>query len=183
MYKRNTLENKQVRRKLLTALTVGGVAATNLKVLPEKWTRPVVEAVVLPAHAGTSCDALAIPDIFSNCTAHNTQVSYYIDDDGLCPMVVLGDPPSGPAEVFNIGSFLNTGIASINMDPSQPGGTTFSVDCSDGTLDPGSESAGAIPTFNVTSTSGIDYAFSGTYNNLGTGTGASATGMSFTLAP
>ncbi len=40
------------RRRLLKALAIGGAAAMPV----EKWTRPVVESVVLPAHAQTTDD-------------------------------------------------------------------------------------------------------------------------------
>ncbi|GJL82536.1 MAG: hypothetical protein DHS20C01_21700 [marine bacterium B5-7] len=41
------------RRKLIKALTIGGVAAGTAK-LPEQWAKPVVESIVLPAHAQTT---------------------------------------------------------------------------------------------------------------------------------
>lgn len=40
------------RRKLLTAIGVTGVAAT---AAPASWYKPVIQSVVLPAHAQTSC--------------------------------------------------------------------------------------------------------------------------------
>jgi hypothetical protein len=40
------------RRRLLKALTAGGAgAAITAKLLPASWTRPVVDSVLLPAHA------------------------------------------------------------------------------------------------------------------------------------
>lgn len=51
------------RRKLLTGTAVLGAAVGAGRILPKEWTRPVVEAVLLPAHAnisgcsGTFCDA------------------------------------------------------------------------------------------------------------------------------
>lgn len=44
---------KQNRRDLLKALTLGGGAVTVTK-LPAQWTTPVVDSVVLPAHAQTT---------------------------------------------------------------------------------------------------------------------------------
>lgn len=49
------------RRRLLKSLTVGGVAAVTAKSLPNEWTKPVVNGVVLPAHAQTTFPPL-IPD-------------------------------------------------------------------------------------------------------------------------
>ncbi|HSH42360.1 MAG TPA: hypothetical protein VK973_09585, partial [Arenicellales bacterium] len=42
------------RRKLLKSALLGGGAAAALYSAPERWTRPVIEAVSLPAHAQTS---------------------------------------------------------------------------------------------------------------------------------
>ena len=42
------------RRRLLKSLAAGGGVWTGSKVLPENWTRPVVDSVILPAHAGGS---------------------------------------------------------------------------------------------------------------------------------
>lgn len=51
MDKKNT--NKG-RRELLRALTVAGGAAAAASALPEKWTRPVIDRVEIPAHAQAS---------------------------------------------------------------------------------------------------------------------------------
>lgn len=42
------------RRGALKRLAAGGAAAGILAALPSRWTRPVVESVMLPAHAQTS---------------------------------------------------------------------------------------------------------------------------------
>ena len=42
------------RRKLLKSLTLGGAATVTAKSLPGEWKKPVVNTVVLPAHAQTS---------------------------------------------------------------------------------------------------------------------------------
>jgi hypothetical protein len=40
------------RRRVLKAITVGGVATA--LVLPSKWTKPVAQSVIVPAHAQAS---------------------------------------------------------------------------------------------------------------------------------
>ena len=40
------------RRQVLKIITIGGVATTLL--LPSKWTKPIVESIVVPAHAQAS---------------------------------------------------------------------------------------------------------------------------------
>lgn len=42
------------RRTLLKSLATGGGVAISVTALPERWIRPVVDSVVLPAHAVTS---------------------------------------------------------------------------------------------------------------------------------
>ncbi len=42
------------RRKAIKKIAVGVGALAGINVLPEKWVKPVVEMVVLPAHAQTS---------------------------------------------------------------------------------------------------------------------------------
>ncbi len=44
---------KRSKRKLLKAITLGGSAATAFQI-PRKWSKPIVDAVLLPSHAQTS---------------------------------------------------------------------------------------------------------------------------------
>jgi len=44
------------RRKLLKSALLGGGAAVAMYSAPERWTRPVIESVSLPAHAQTSLE-------------------------------------------------------------------------------------------------------------------------------
>ncbi len=48
--KNDSTPENQSRRRLLKVLGAGGAAASTLS-LPEKWAKPVVDAVLLPAHA------------------------------------------------------------------------------------------------------------------------------------
>ena len=46
--------NKDIsRRRALKVLGLGGVVAATIA-LPGKWTRPIVESIVVPAHAAAS---------------------------------------------------------------------------------------------------------------------------------
>ena len=49
-----TEKNRESRRRLLKTITYTGGAAATLKGLPDTWTLPVVDTVMLPAHAQTS---------------------------------------------------------------------------------------------------------------------------------
>ena len=54
-------ETNVARRKLIKSMTMGGAAAVTAQSLPGEWTKPVVESVLLPAHAQTSAPPF-IPD-------------------------------------------------------------------------------------------------------------------------
>lgn len=47
-------ESSESRRKLLKSIATSSGAVVAGKSLPESWTRPVVDSVILPAHAQTS---------------------------------------------------------------------------------------------------------------------------------
>jgi hypothetical protein len=58
----NEVPGKSNRRRALKALIAGGAGAV---LLPERWTRPILNSVLLPAHAQLSCgDAAANPTTF-----------------------------------------------------------------------------------------------------------------------
>ena len=49
-----TDKTQQSRRKLLKTIAVAGGVFTTARVLPEKWTKPIVGSALLPAHAVTT---------------------------------------------------------------------------------------------------------------------------------
>lgn len=49
------IKNQKSRRKLLKSIAAGSGVIVAGKQLPESWKRPVVDSVLLPAHATTSC--------------------------------------------------------------------------------------------------------------------------------
>jgi hypothetical protein len=49
------------RRKLLKSIAVGSGAVVAGKSMPESWSKPVVNAVMLPAHAETTDDSGSLP--------------------------------------------------------------------------------------------------------------------------
>jgi len=53
------------RRRALKVLGLGGVVVATLA-LPSKWTRPVVETIVVPAHAQSSPRATTTTIVFSD---------------------------------------------------------------------------------------------------------------------
>ena len=45
-------DNRPDRRRILTIAAMGGIATTF--VLPSKWAKPIIQTVVVPAHAAAS---------------------------------------------------------------------------------------------------------------------------------
>jgi hypothetical protein len=61
---KDTLQNlpdNQARRKTIKKLVIGAGALAGYSMLPEKWTKPVIEQIILPAHAQTSGITLINP--------------------------------------------------------------------------------------------------------------------------
>jgi hypothetical protein len=46
-------DKNPTRRRVLTIAGIGGASAVTV-MLPAKWTRPIVESIVVPAHAQAS---------------------------------------------------------------------------------------------------------------------------------
>ncbi len=57
------MSKKESRRKLLKTIVAGGGVVLAGKTIPKSWSRPVVDSVMLPAHAQTST-ACAIAGLF-----------------------------------------------------------------------------------------------------------------------
>jgi hypothetical protein len=70
---------QQKRRRLLSAIVAGGAAST---LLPQKWSKPVVDSVMLPAHAQMSPGALVACTVtgylISGTTSGSQSSSSYI---------------------------------------------------------------------------------------------------------
>ena len=61
--KSNKPKSAAARRRILKTLLAGGGVIAGAKALPEKWAKPVVESVVLPAHAQGS--PVTAPQVFT----------------------------------------------------------------------------------------------------------------------
>ena len=78
------------RRKVLLNIALGGSIAVGLTAMPEKWVKPVIDKVLVPAHAQTSeCFAPpTLPDPMQNLTisdnSGNPIDAIDISGTGLC---------------------------------------------------------------------------------------------------
>ena len=109
----------QSRRKILKSIAAGSGAIVAGKSLPESWSRPVVDSVMLPAHAQTSpapagCDTLAIPATDQPCSGYVTLTRYwYVDDSGSCPTLVLTEVEPSSANRIEIAQSATSGPSTV----------------------------------------------------------------------
>jgi hypothetical protein len=47
-------KKEEARRRILKKMAVSGGIVTASQVMPERWIKPVIDSVILPAHAGVS---------------------------------------------------------------------------------------------------------------------------------
>lgn len=135
----------QSRRKLLKSIAAGSGAIVAGKSLPESWSRPVVDSVMLPVHAQTS------PQCEQNPLSLSARLEW--EEDGDADVVTLEIDPgfdgaNGPADVdVPLGNFEGTleasgGICANGSPVTQDG--TFS-----GTLNTGTGAVSGIFTHRI----------------------------------
>ena len=99
------------RRKLLKSIAAGSGAVIAGKSLPDSWSRPVVDSVMLPAHAQTSQ-----PQAFSQTITQNTTLitptPLNFDFD------VTGLTPTG-AGLITVTAFADLGLFVGGADPTE----------------------------------------------------------------
>jgi len=129
----------QSRRKLLKSIAAGSGAIVAGKSLPESWSRPVVDSVMLPAHAQTSevvtyilsCESASAP--IGSHTSPGPDVDVTAGSQGLIVDVAVTPAPTAPDNVVQIQRFLNGGLL---------GGGPLTL-AADGTVQPGINSGTA----------------------------------------
>ncbi len=67
------LPKNQARRKTIKKLVIGAGALAGYSMLPEQWTKPIIEQIILPAHAQTS--GLTLIDPLTLTLLSGTQTS------------------------------------------------------------------------------------------------------------
>lgn len=85
-------EQEKRRKAVRNILMAGGSAFTASKLASTEWTKPVIESVVLPAHAATSNVAFSINDPVSlsySCTS-STYGNFLIDITGYIDQPIAG---------------------------------------------------------------------------------------------
>ena len=97
------------RRKLLKSIAAGTGAIAAGKSLPESWTRPVVDSVILPVHARTSMTVPSTGCAGESLTIDQTNVAIAVLFDGV-----------SPASLTTVVAFSDTNpnyIVLVDLDP------------------------------------------------------------------
>ncbi len=137
---KDRVNKKDTRRRLLTALAATG--ATGL-VLPEKWARPAVDSVMLPAHAQTTTGgAQFVGSILTGIVSTEPPArarSGDLVDFFISPAFALDDPSGGCMELETKTGTLYDGdkldYIIIKDGTTGRGSTTVQGDRYTGTLD------------------------------------------------
>lgn len=96
------------RRRLLAALATGGGVCMSGSLLPSRWTEPLVDAVVLPVHAQTTCSPV--------------DDEYFLDPGDPCasvaaPGVLENDNCSRVVDFGDVVELEGGSVTELNVDP------------------------------------------------------------------
>ena len=119
----------QSRRKLLKSIAAGSGAVIAGKSLPEKWVKPAVDSVLLPAHAQTSqglfCESTGAP--FAGHVSPGPDVDIPSGGVNLPWTAYVVPPPAAPNDTINVRLFFD-GVMMQQLDlPLAPDGTFNAV--------------------------------------------------------
>lgn len=113
------------RRTALRKLVIGAGALTAYHVLPVRWSQPIVEQIVLPAHAGTSGVSLFDPCTVKIISGDTTTATVTVSVDGYVT------PPTAnlPAQIVATPSGGGGGPVTVNTTTDAAGkfGATVTV--------------------------------------------------------
>ena len=136
-------KSSESRRKLLKSVAAGSGAIVAGKSLPESWSKPIVDSVMLPAHAQTS--------LFSSCSAgsidsvddDNEGVVILFDGVSSCSLITVSGADGGdsgnPDEMLLIDNDLaDDGDEEFDLD-----GPAYGANWSDDGPDLDSQPAGS----------------------------------------
>jgi len=112
---------KESRRRLIKMVAGSGGILVGAKVAPKEWTKPIVNSVVLPAHAQTTPGAFTL-----TCEGSPPNGSTVpLNGNVLASVTISPTPPAGESvfgELFCDGSSMGTFLAGTT-DGSSSGGS------------------------------------------------------------
>ena len=94
------------RRKLIKALAGVGAAAVVMRELPERWTRPLLDHVLLPAHATTS-----VTGVYAT-TGQSVTDAGHSPLDLLVAPAYAGTPSAATVDIY---ADIVNGVASVQV--------------------------------------------------------------------
>jgi hypothetical protein len=165
-------KSSESRRKLLKSIAAGTGVVVAGKSLPENWTKPVVDSVMLPAHAQTSPVSKTCPEAGTGSTPITLIVQAGANPDIV--VQIPGEPDFTLTPVTWTGNHFNVTIndpelGEISQHTTLDGDVDLaaSPDAISGTVDAAWESAteqcSTTGTFSATKTTGPEDAIEGTY--------------------
>jgi hypothetical protein len=110
------------RRKLLKGLAAGGGAVTTSKLLPESWGKPILDALVLPAHAQATgfrlltASALVNPTAVS-CATSPDSANYDVGDEDITTIVAELNPAPNPGVQIDLSASIPLGDLQLFSAP------------------------------------------------------------------
>jgi len=115
-------ESNKSRRKLLKSIAAGSGAVIAGKSLPESWSKPVVDSVMLPAHAQTSpspCTPCLVAATYCEGQGNNGGITVSVAIDGT----VTVDAPSLDSQLTDTVDPCAGGAFSVTGDTGTGSGT------------------------------------------------------------
>lgn len=109
------------RRSALRKIAIGTGVLTGLAVLPESWTRPIIQQIVLPAHAATSGSTLHDPCTVTLLSGDNASAEVTIAVNGFVT------PPVGNLDATITATAVGGAGASTTAQTKTSADGTFSA--------------------------------------------------------
>ncbi len=112
------------RRKLLKSIAAGSGAVVAGKALPEAWSKPIVNSIVLPVHAEMTTDDLPVETVCCEGVACN----FYFTDTPTNTTIELGSDCSISMSGTGIGLGEYSGNGTVAADGSFSFMVTYATD-------------------------------------------------------
>ncbi len=126
---KNTGQKKITRRKLITTTGVACGTALGANSLPEQWLKPIVNSVILPAHAQTSvgCDLSCLSPATYCSSSSSSAIRLTVSEDGAIQVQTSGGTASAQIDICE-GGGLSVTIGANVLSAMIPCGETASID-------------------------------------------------------
>lgn len=126
---KNTGQKKITRRKLITTTGAACGTALGANSLPEQWLKPIVNSIILPAHAQTSvgCEVSCLSPATYCSSGDSDAIRLTVSEDGTIQVQTLDGMASALIDICDGGS-LSVDIGANTFSAIIPCGETASID-------------------------------------------------------